>query len=123
MTWATHTAKSPRVAQRPTFYGAAPWCALGGTVQRARAACVTSSATTSTPRSSSAPTIPSESTSSTRPCCFRPRDEDRAADLQPPDVPCSQAWTRVRFRTVVGRNRLHHHFGSKELMPKGLDLK
>jgi hypothetical protein len=70
------------------------------------------------------PTILSQSTSSTRPCRFRARDEDRAADLEPPNVPRSQAWTRVRFRTARGRAWLHHldSLGSW-LMPKGLDLK
>jgi hypothetical protein len=68
-----HRKVSVRAARRPTFYGAGARCAaLGRTVQRAPAASVSASATTSTPCSSSAPTNLSQ-TSSTRLWCFRPR--------------------------------------------------
>jgi hypothetical protein len=116
-----HRKVSVRAARRPTFLRRGCRCAaLGGTVKRAPAVCVSSSPTTSTPCSSSAPTILSQSTSSTRPCFFRPHDEDREADLEPPDVPCSQAWTRVRFRTAVGAIGCIILDLRSWMMPKGL---
>jgi hypothetical protein len=81
---------------------------------------------TSTPCRSSAPTILSQSQEFHAALLLPASWEDRAADLEPPDVPCSQAWTRVRFRTggvpLLGRRRWLRHAHASHAIDRGTAL-
>jgi hypothetical protein len=86
----THRKGSVRAAQRPTFYGAVPLCFArrNRPTRTGGVRLVLGHDFDATQLERDDDPLPEHEFHAAMPCCFRPRDEDRAADLEPPDVPC-----------------------------------